>query len=141
MSASSLSRGTSATHAERLGRYRRGLAAEWLAALLLLAKGYRILARRQRTPWGEIDLVAARGKRLAFVEVKRRATAEEAEAALTPVGLGRLARAAAGWVDRHPRWREHEQGLDVVLVVPGAWPRHLTNAFIPTIGRPGRRGR
>jgi putative endonuclease len=70
--------------AERIGRYRRGHLSEWLAAAALLAKGYRILGRRVRTPYGEIDLVALRGRRLAFVEVKRRATRGEAEAAITP---------------------------------------------------------
>ena len=58
--------------AERIGRYRRGRLSEWLAAAALLAKGYRILGRRVRTPYGEIDLIALRGRRLAFVEVKRR---------------------------------------------------------------------
>ena len=69
--------------AERIGRYRRGRLSEWLAAAALLARGYRILGRRVRTPYGEIDLIAVRGRRLAFVEVKRRATRGEAEAAVT----------------------------------------------------------
>ena len=76
---------------ERIGRYRRGRMSEWLAAGVLLAKGYRILGRRVRTPYGEIDLIAARGSRLAFVEVKRRATRLEAEAAITPRQAGRIA--------------------------------------------------
>ncbi len=65
---------------DRLARYRRGRLSEWMAAALLMAKGYRILGRRIRTPHGEIDLVAVRGSRLAFVEVKRRLTRGEAEA-------------------------------------------------------------
>ena len=86
---------------DRLARYRRGRLSEWLAAALLIAKGYRILGRRVRTPHGEIDLVAVRGSRLAFVEVKRRLTRGEAEAALTPRQAGRIARAAEFWVSRH----------------------------------------
>ena len=115
--------------AERRARLRRGLAAEWLASVALQAKGYKILARRQRTPYGEIDIVAARGRRLAFVEVKRRASLPEAEAALTPRQRGRIARAADFWLDRHPALRDLEIGLDAILVVPFRLPRHLPNAL------------
>ena len=55
---------------DRLERLRRGNIAELIAAGLLMAKGYRILARRHRTPYGEIDVIAARWRRIAFVEVK-----------------------------------------------------------------------
>jgi Holliday junction resolvase-like predicted endonuclease len=64
-------------------RLRRGRVSEAFAAAVLLAKGYRILGRRVRTRAGEIDIVAVRGKRLAFVEVKRRLTREDAEAAVS----------------------------------------------------------
>ena len=114
---------------ERIGRYRRGRLSEWLAAAAMLARGYRIVGRRVRTPYGEIDLIAVRGRRLAFVEVKRRATRGEAEAAVTPRQAGRIARAAEFWVGRHPTFREHEQGLDVMLVVPGRLPVHVPNAL------------
>jgi len=62
----------------RAKAYRSGLFAETLTALLLRLKGQRIVAQRYRTPVGEIDLVALKGKRLAFIEVKRRKTKEEA---------------------------------------------------------------
>jgi len=114
---------------ERIGRYRRGRVSEWLAAAALLARGHRILARRFRTPYGEIDIIAVRGRRLAFVEVKRRATRLEAEAAITPRQAGRIARAAEFWVGRHPAFRDHEQGLDVVFVLPNRLPVHLPNAL------------
>jgi putative endonuclease len=114
---------------DRLARYRRGRLSEWMAAALLIAKGYRILGRRIRTPHGEIDLVAVRGSRLAFVEVKRRLTRVEAEAALTPRQAGRIARAAEFWISRHAAYREYERGLDAVLVVPGRLPAHLPDAL------------
>lgn len=53
---------------KRVRAYRHGLLAETIAALLLRLKGHRIIARRYKTPVGEIDLVALKGKRLAFVE-------------------------------------------------------------------------
>jgi putative endonuclease len=115
--------------AERLERYRRGRLSELIAAALLLAKGYRILGRRCRTPYGEIDLIAVRGRRLAFVEVKRRATREEAEAALTQYQARRIVRAADFWVSRHARYRDHDRGLDAILVVPRRLPVHLPDAL------------
>jgi putative endonuclease len=94
-----------------------------------MSKGYRILARRHRTPHGEIDLIATRGRRIAFVEVKRRGTLSDAEAALTPYQARRVAMAADFWIARRPRFRDHEIGLDAILVVPGRLPRHLPNAL------------
>jgi len=114
---------------ERRARLRRGFGAELLAAALLVAKGYRILARRHRTPFGEVDLIAARGRRLAFVEVKRRGTTIDAQSALTPNQAARIGRAADYWLDRNPAYRNHEIGLDAVLVAPRQWPAHLLNAL------------
>lgn len=116
---------------ERLRRYRRGLLSEMAAAALLTAKGYRILQRRSRTPFGEIDLIAVRGRRLAFVEVKRRSTRSAAEAAITARQVSRIARAAAFWTSRHPAYAGHEQGLDAVLVLPFRLPVHLVNVLEP----------
>jgi putative endonuclease len=114
---------------ERIGRYRRGRFSELLAAAALMGKGYRILGRRVRTPYGELDLVAVRSRRIAFVEVKRRATRAEGEAALTPRQAARMGRAAEFWLSRHPRYREYDMGLDAVLVMPGRLPVHLPDAL------------
>ena len=114
---------------ERRARYRRGWLAEWLAVALLVARGYRILACRYRSPFGEIDIIARRRRRLAFVEVKRRPTLDEAEAALGPTQAERIGRAAEHFMGRHRRYRDHEMGMDVVLVAPGVWPRYQANAF------------
>jgi putative endonuclease len=114
---------------ERRARLRRGSFGELAAAVLLMAKGYRILARRQRTPYGEVDIIAARRGRISFVEVKRRRTLDDAHAALTPTQARRIGAAADWWIERHARWREHEIGLDAVLVVPRSWPQHLLNAL------------
>ena len=120
---------TGAARHERLGRLRRGAFGEFAAACLLICKGYRVLARRHRTPHGEIDLIATRMGRIAFVEVKRRATFDGGEAALTPRQGQRIALAADHWIARHPRFREHEIGLDAILIAPGRLPRHLKNAL------------
>lgn len=109
---------------ERQQRYRRGHIAEWIAAVFLMLKGYRILARRHRTRYGEIDLIAVRGRRIAFVEVKRRATREEALASLEGEQSQRIANAAEDWMSKHERYSDYEYGFDAVLIVPGHWPDH-----------------
>jgi putative endonuclease len=116
---------------DRRKRERGGRLAELAAAALLLLKGYRILARRHRSQFGEIDLIAVRGRRLAFVEVKRRRTIDVAQAATTSRQADRIAQAAEQWVWRHPAFRQHEIGLDVVLLAPGRLPRHQPNALQP----------
>lgn len=113
------------TTAERRSRYRRGLSSELLAAAYLLARGYRILARRYRASAGEIDLIAARGTLVAFVEVKRRRDAVAAEAAVTPLQRRRIQRAADVFVARHPRYRTHDRRFDVIFILPWRWPRHI----------------
>lgn len=107
----------------RRKRERAGRRAEWLAAAWLMLKGYRILARRVRTPVGEIDLIARRGGTLVFVEVKARATLDSGVAALHTSALRRIE--AASRLLR-PRWPHlpHTR-IDAVIVRPWAWPRHM----------------
>jgi putative endonuclease len=115
--------------AERRERLRRGRVSEAIAAGVLMAKGYRIVGRRVKTPAGEIDIIAVRAKRLAFVEVKRRRTREDAEASITKKQASRVRRAANLWLARHPSFHEHEFGFDVVFLVPRQWPRHIANGL------------
>ncbi len=109
---------------ERIGRI-----AEFVAASLLILKGYRVLSRRVRSPYGEIDLVAVRGNRLAFVEVKYRGTLEVAETSLTHSQADRIATAAEQWVGSHLAYRHHHLGLDAIYVAAWRLPRHLTDAL------------
>lgn len=114
---------------QRQAAERRGRVAELIAAAALLLKGYRIIGRRLRGPFGEIDLIAVRGRRLAFVEVKQRRDGAEAAAALTPRQADRLSDAAERWLGRNPRYRSYTIGLDAVLLGPTLWPRHVPNAL------------
>lgn len=114
---------------ERQTRFRRGRLSELIAAAVLIARGYRILARRLKTPSGEIDIVARRGRRIAFIEVKRRQTLADAEAAITPRQAKRIRRAADLWLARHQRYQAYDIGFDVMFLVPGRWPRHIENGL------------
>jgi putative endonuclease len=114
---------------ERRAAFRRGLSAENRAALLLLLKGYRILARRWQSPVGEIDIVARRRRVLVFVEVKARGKLDAAAEAVTERQRRRIAAAAEAWLAAHPRQAYAEIRFDAVLVLPRRWPRHLLAAF------------
>jgi putative endonuclease len=114
---------------ERRRRYRRGHLSEWIAAAFLAAKGYRILARRWKAPGGEIDLIAARGNRLVFVEVKYRPTLDDAEASITPRQRSRIRRGASLWLARHPAYQAHEIGFDLLFLLRRRWPVHIRNGL------------
>ncbi len=100
---------------------------EVIAALLLMLKGYRILGFRLKTPEGEIDLLAQRGSVLAVVEVKSRTTLEAALEAVSYTQRQRLRRAAAALAAR--RAMRPNVRLDLVALAPGAWPRHIADAW------------
>src|ERR1700751_454209 len=86
---------------ERQVAFRLGLSAETRAAALLLAKGYRIVARRWRSPVGEIDLVVRRGRLLVFVEVKARVRLAVAAEAVPERQRRRIVAAAEAWLASH----------------------------------------
>jgi putative endonuclease len=113
----------------RVAAFRAGLSAESRAAAFLIAKGYFILARRYRTPYGEIDLVARRWNLIAFVEVKARASLDEAAYAVTGRQQRRIIDAAQVWLAAHPEHAELELRFDAMLVAPRRLPRHLLAAF------------
>lgn len=114
---------------DRIAAHRRGHGAEWLAAALLMAKGHVILAHRYKTPLGEIDLIARRGRRIAFVEVKQRPTRTQCEAALTGDTSRRIRAASDLWLARHTRYQETDIGFDAVLVAPWQFPQHLRDVL------------
>ena len=108
---------------------RRGRLSEVLAEGLLRLKGYSILARRLRTPVGEIDLVARRRRLIAFVEVKARRNEAQARESITDRQKARLQRAARAFCARRPEFEGFDMRFDAILIVPGAWPRHLQNIW------------
>src|SRR5229473_3540674 len=106
----------------RVAAFRTGLSAESRAAVYLLAK-------RFRTPYGEIDIVARRRNLVAFVEVKARASLDEAAYAVTPRQQARIIDAAQVWLMAHPEHAEFELRFDAMLIAPRRLPRHLLAAF------------
>ena len=106
-----------------------GRRAEWLAALWLMAKGYRILGFRLKSPKGEIDLLALKGKVLAVVEVKQRQDLATALECVSRDQRERLRRAARAIAARRRGLAGMTVRLDLFALAPGAWPRHIPAAW------------
>ncbi len=111
--------------------WRFGRVAETLAAWHLRLRGYRIVERGFRSPQGEIDIVARRGRALVFVEVKARQDLGAAAEALRTRQTGRIARAARAFVQAHPGLGGFDQRFDVMLVRPWRLPVHIVDAWRP----------
>lgn len=107
----------------------RGRRGENLACWYLRIKGWRILARRQRVHGGEVDIIARRGSTLAFIEVKWRSRAADLDTAIDAFRLRRVIAAARILGPRYARATDSQQ-IDVILLAPGQWPRHLSNVWL-----------
>ncbi len=108
---------------------RRGSAAEYIAAIFLMLKGYRILALRHRTKLGEIDIIARKGDLAVFVEVKARADETGAVDAVSYASQKRIRAASDLWLARQRDYARLSQRYDIVAIVPRKLPRHFPDAF------------
>ncbi len=113
------------TRAEReaFGRWGERRAAWWLRL-----KGWRIVATRIKVRAGEIDLVARRGRTTAFIEVKTRTNPAELDFAIDDYRLRRVVAAVNAVSHLHARPGD-DISIDVMLIAPGRWPRHLANVW------------
>ena len=109
-----------------------GRRAEQIAAFYLRLKGYRILASRDKTPVGEIDIIATRGKTLVIVEVKKRNTLREALEAVSLNQRRRIERATLAWQQKNRKMALSVR-FDVIAIVPKRWPTHIKNAWAPDL--------
>ncbi len=110
--------------AEARGRWGERRAAWWMRL-----HGWRIIGERVKVRAGEIDLIARRGRVVAFIEVKTRATAAELDIAIDAYRLRRVIAAveavAHDYVEDGDDCR-----IDVILIAPGQMPRHLVNVTV-----------
>tara|TARA_Y100000052_G_scaffold22006_1_gene22478 strand:+ start:74951 stop:75337 length:387 start_codon:yes stop_codon:yes gene_type:complete len=113
--------------AERSGRL-----AEWIALTVLTLKGYRVIATRQKTPLGELDLVCLKHQTVVIVEVKRRKTLIEGEWAVPAMAWQRIGRAAEIWLSKKgDRLYSADRRFDLFLVAPGFRFCHNLDAWRP----------
>ncbi len=118
------------TRAEKRGRF-----AENVCVAALRLTGWRILARRMTAArglgLGEVDIVAKRGRTLAFIEVKARASEADALESVTGAQRARIARAAEVYVQRHGEHADCDVRFDVMILTGGLWPRRIADAWRP----------
>jgi putative endonuclease len=107
---------------------KRGRRGEAIAAWFLRLQGWRIVGERVKTPRGEVDLIARRGKTVAFVEVKARTKRLDLATAIDAYRLRRVAAAAEILLHKYGKGTENMQ-IDVILVAPWRWPHHLRNVW------------
>jgi putative endonuclease len=112
-----------------LKAHHAGHRGEWVSALWLMAKGYRILGFRLKTPQGEIDLLAQKGKVLAVIEVKLRTSRQVALEAVTARQRQRLRRAGESYAAQRPHLRGAAVRLDLMALAPKRWPCHIADAW------------
>jgi putative endonuclease len=116
---------------------KQGRKAEARVASYLRLRGYKILETRFRTAYGEVDLIARKGKTLAFIEVKQRATQKAVEDAMDWRTEQRVMTAAEIWVARNFAIMpdDFEMRFDfaaiIGVVTPVSRVRYLKNAFRP----------
>jgi putative endonuclease len=119
------------TEARRRRAWRFGRLAEVACVGALILRGYRVLARNVKTPAGEIDIVARRGRTLAIIEVKARALPGDAAEALGARQRARLARAAEAFRQARPEVQGLAVRFDAMLVGPWRPPVHIRDAWRP----------
>lgn len=117
--------------AARPNAYAKGVFAEDVAETLLNQRGFKVLARRYKTPAGEVDLIAASPSAVAFVEVKRRSGRVRAGEAITLHQQERVAGAAECWLQANPEYADRDMTFDAILVCPRRAPFHIRDAFRP----------
>lgn len=114
--------------AERAGR--KG---EDIAALYLQLKGYRILQRRYRSLYGEVDLIAQKGRVIIFIEVKHRRNLEDGLESVTDFQTHRIMDAADVYMnkfhDRRPDALNFETRFDIIITGAKPWPVHYKEAW------------
>lgn len=113
---------------KRLAAEKRGHWGERRATFWLILHGWRILVKRAKVRQGEVDIIARRGRTVAFIEVKTRATQTELDLAIDRNRLKRVAAAANALSAQYARPNDDIR-IDVMLIAPRCWPRHLVNVW------------
>lgn len=105
----------------------KGYLGELLACIVLICKGFSIVARRYKTKYGEIDIIARKRDLLVFVEVKARKNDEKCFIAITPRQMKRIQNASQIFISRHSQYARFFTRYDVILVANWSFPLHIEN--------------
>lgn len=107
--------------------YQFGILAEKIAAVFLCLKGYKILEKRYKNHFGEIDLIAKKACVIIFVEVKARKTKATIEEVLRPSQLKRIKRSAELFIAQNPQFHNYDLRFDFIEIGKNFWPKHQKN--------------
>ena len=113
----------------RLKAYHRGHRAEWLAALSMVLKGFRIVARRYKTPVGEVDLIVRKRNLVVFIEVKARPDTQSALDSISRSAQRRIEAAGEWWITKQKDGARLSWRFDVIAVSPWRWPVHFEDVW------------
>ena len=116
------------TKKSKVKSYRFGVFAEQIVVLILIFSGHRIIARRMKTVFGEIDIIANRGNNLVFIEVKARADNSNVEV-VSSRQTERIVNASLLFIAKRPELASLNMRFDLVLVSPWRWPKFIKNAW------------
>jgi putative endonuclease len=109
--------------------YNRGMQGESVALAFLNLRGYHILAKRYRTPYGEIDIIARYDTMIVCVEVKTRSTISSSLQALQVRQQERIMNAYLHFIQSFPDYANDAVRFDVIVCAPNSKPLHIKNAF------------
>ena len=111
---------------------------ERAAVRYLKKQGFRIIAKRYRNSYGEVDIIAQDDKTTVFVEVKTRTSTKDGQPfeAVDLRKQEKITRIALAWLKKHGRLEQRAR-FDVVSIL---WPdtrgepqiQHFRNAFEAT---------
>lgn len=117
----------------KMNNHFKGKYAEFLARIYMRLHGFRIVAQNyvtgRGTTAGEIDFVAKRGNLLVFVEVKQRATLDNAAYAIRLEQQQRILRGAQNFVKNNQQYHGCDIRFDAILVTLPLRLRHIPNAW------------
>ena len=108
----------------------RGYFGEFVATILLWCKGYHILKHRYKWSGGEIDIIAKRGNKISFVEVKTRKSEEKCHIAITPRQLNRIRCTSQLFLKLNPKYLNCDFSYDIILVADWSFPKHIENVSV-----------
>jgi putative endonuclease len=96
----------------KIGKYQKGIRSEFYASLIILLKGYKIIAKRYKCKRGEIDIIAFKSCQIIFIEVKSSMEAD----ALSQLQFSRIANAAEFFLANNRQYNKFERRFDLIQI-------------------------
>lgn len=109
--------------------HKRGQWGELYVRLWLIMRRWTILKHQWKTPLGEIDIIAQKGRLIAFIEVKNHASYDDSRSVITPKQQKRIINAARFFIKEHPAYASHDMRFDAILLHQWWAVEHIADAW------------